>query len=289
MIYLILAITSSALVSITMRISEPRIKNNMGMFTANYAVCLILARMFMGQTSLFGIHPEAGISGMAVAVGLGLLSGALYLINFVLLQTSMRHNGIVLSSMFMKLGVLVPTLMAILVFRERPKFLQMAGIILAVIAIILVNLEKESAQGSMASGASKKIWLLILLLVSGFTDSMANIYDKAGTAALEEHYLFYTFLAALVFAIVMAVRGGKKVCLWDVLFGILIGIPNYFSARFLLLALGSVPAVIAYPVYSVATIVVISVVSVVAFREKIGRRKMVAIGLVLVALGMLNV
>lgn len=118
---------------------------------------------------------------------------------------------------------------------------------------------------------------------------MANIYDKTGSAGLKEHYLFYTFLAALILAFVLGVKDKKKISLWDLFFGVLIGIPNYFSARFLLLALGSVPAVITYPVYSVATIVVISVVSVVVFRERISRRKMVALGIVVVALGMLNV
>lgn len=293
MLFLVLAIISSALVSITMRLSESYIKNNMGMFTANYAVCLILARIFMGKAGFFELASESGTAGMAGAAGLGLFSGALYLINFVFLQVSMRYNGIMLSSMFMKLGVLVPTLMAILIFRERPEVFQIAGIALAVCAIILVNLEKgpmetSPSAGQRDSGRNKKIWLIILLLISGLTDSMANIYDKTGAAEWKEHYLFYTFLAALLFACFMAVRGMKKVGLTDVLFGILIGVPNYFSARFLLLALGSVPAVITYPVYSVATIVVISIVSVVFFHEKMGKRKLAALGLVMLALGMLN-
>lgn len=74
----------------------------------------------------------------------------------------------------------------------------------------------------------------------------------------------------------------------DILFGILIGIPNYFSARFLLLALGSLPAIVVYPVYSVATIVCITLAGVVLFREKLTRQKGLAMGLIMAALFCIN-
>ncbi len=278
MIYLLLAIASSAMVSLTMRLSENHIKNNMVMFAANYTACLVLARYFMGDARLLTLQ-----KGIATAAGLGLLSGILYLVNFVLLQVSMRHNGVVLSSTFMKLGVLVPTVMAILIFRERPEITQIIGIAAALAAIVLIHFEKNTGRVS-----SKKSLLILLLLLSGFTDSMANIYDKAGLPIFKEHYLFFTFFAALLSALLMAIKERKKFSAAELFFGALIGIPNYFSARFLLLALGSVPAVITYPVYSAATIVVISAAGVLLFKEKVSRRKKKALILIILALVFLN-
>ena len=69
----------------------------------------------------------------------------------------------------------------------------------------------------------------------------------------------------------------------------LVGIPNYYSARFLLKAVGQVPAVVAYPTYSVATIVVISIVGMICFKEKLTKRQQAAIGLILIALVFLNI
>lgn len=278
MIYLLLAIASSAMVSLTMRLSENHIKNNMVMFAANYTACLVLARYFMGGAGLLTLD-----KGIVTAVGLGVLSGILYLVNFVLLQVSMRHNGVVLSSTFMKLGVLVPTVMAILVFREHPKITQIIGMIAAVTAIIMIHFEKDMGRAS-----SKKSLLILLLFLSGFTDSMANIYDKAGVPVFKEHYLFFTFFAALLSALLMAIKERKKFGAAEIFFGTLIGIPNYFSARFLLLALGSVPAVITYPVYSAATIVVISAAGAIFFKEKISSRKKRALVLIILALVFLN-
>lgn len=252
------------------------------MFAVNYGACLALARCFMRDGAFLVLEP-----GIEAAVGLGVLCGILYLVNFVLLQTSMRYNGVVLSSTFMKLGVLVPTAMAVVIFRERPEILQMLGMAMALAAIIMIHFDQNTDQG-MLDSAKRSGLLLLLLLVSGFTDSMANVYDKAGLPVFKEHYLFYTFLAALLASLVMAAKNKKQVEAADLFFGLLIGIPNYFSARFLLLALGKLPAVIVYPVYSTATIVLISAVSAAAFRERISRRKRAALCLIVFALVLLN-
>ena len=280
MLYLLLAIASSAMVSVCMRISEKHVRSTMVMFTANYAVCLIISRLSMGEIRLF-----AAADGMGIAVALGVMSGLMYLVNFVLLQRNIRRSGVVLSSASMKLGaVLIPVMAAVLFFREQMKWLQLVGALFAVAAILLINIEK----GDVGHGG-KKGGLLMLLLVSGLTDTMANIYDKTGTEALKNHYLFYTFLAALFLAFVMALWKREGVRWADVGYGCLIGVPNYFSARFLLSALGKVPAVIVYPVYSVGTIITITLVGLIAFREKLSRQKACALVLILVALAMLNI
>lgn len=276
MIYLILAIISSACTSIAMRFSEKYVQNKMGMFMVNYGVCFVLAQNFMGDARIFTTQ-----SGIWIAVVLGILSGVLYLGNFVLLKKNMEQNGVVLSTTFMKLGVLVPTLMAVLVFREKPKALQVLGILIAVIAIVMIHFEKEGLSKGQKKGA-----LLLLLIISGITDSMANVYDKTGAPSLKDQYLFYTFLAAFLLAGIFAVQ--QRIRSLDWTFGVLIGIPNYFSARFLLMAVGEVPAVVVYPVYSVAAIVIISLVGVLVFRETISRKKAVALALILVSLVLLN-
>ena len=284
MLYLLLAIVSSTLITLFMRLGEGKIRNNMAMFTVNYLICVVMSRISMGDMDLF-----TSAEGIHVAVGLGLFSGIMYLVSFVFMQWNMRKNGVVLTSTFTKLGVLVPTIMAIVVFREQPKLMQTLGIILAIAAIIIIHFDKENDGAAKAVGGSFKIWLLLQLLVSGFTDSLANIYDKAGSAALKDHYLFYTFLAALALAVIMTFKKKVKVSKWDLIFGFIIGIPNYFSASFLLLALQSVPAIITYPVYSVGTIVAITAGSVVLFKEQISSRKRVALLIVMLALVLLNI
>ena len=103
MIYLLLAIVSSSLVSIMMRLSEGRVKNNLSVLAVNYAVCILLAVFYTGLRGM-AVHGE----GAGVAAGLGAANGFLYLTAFILMQMNVRKNGVVLSTVFMKLGVMVP-------------------------------------------------------------------------------------------------------------------------------------------------------------------------------------
>lgn len=279
MFNLIMAVLTGGSVSIVLRLSKGNAKNDMALFAINYVVCFLLARIFMGGKP-FIIYTD----GIGFALAAGIAAGALYLINFILLQTSMKHNGVVLSSTFMKLGVLVPTLMAITVFGEKPEIMQCIGFAIAVIAIIMIHFEKNSTENS-----DHKFLLIILLLAAGITDSMANIYDKLGNPELKDHYLFYIFVAAFLIAAILSYVRKERVCLQDVIWGILVGIPNYLSARFLLLSLGSVPAVITYPVYSVGSIVMITLAGVLLFKEKLSKQKAIALLLVIASLVLLNI
>lgn len=278
MIYLILAIASSACVSIFMRLSESYIKSEMAMFMANYSVCVVLALVLMGQPVGQVMSQSTG----AIVV-VGLITGILYLTSFALLKFNMKHNGIVLSSTFMKLGVLIPTLMAVVLFGEMPSLVQTAGIIIAVFAIIVIQFEKEAIKEG-----NKKIWLLLVLVGSGLADAMANIYEQVGDPAGKDGYLLVTFATALVLAAAFVLLSKTKIYGADAFFGVIIGVPNYFSARFLLLALGSVDAVIAYPVYSVATLIVITATGLICFREKLSKKKLIAMFLIIISLLLLN-
>lgn len=279
MMYLILAIASSAMVSVCMRLSEKHVNNEMGMFTANYAVCIVLSFFYLKQ-----IPTGNNAYALLWMLFLGILSGILYLVSFVVMKVNMKHNGIVLTSTFMKLGVLIPTLMAVFVFGETPGWARVCGILLALIAIITIHFEKDSVQVG-----SRKSWLIGLLILSGFTDAMANIYEQVGDVGLKDGYLLITFLAAFLCALILALRGNTKIGMKDVFFGFLIGIPNYFSARFLLWALGQMDAVLVYPMYSIGTIIAVTLVGVLFFKEKLSKKKVIALGMIGIALCLLNV
>lgn len=274
MIYLILAIISSVMVSIIMRLGEKQVQNKMCMFMANYAVCMFFSFMFMQN-----ISTSTSFSTLA----LGLISGILYLTSFVYLEMNMKQNGIVMASTFMKLGVVIPTLMAILIFKEIPKWTQILGILVSLIAIIMINYEKTDIQST-----GKKSWLLILLLLSGFTDSMSNIFDKSGFADEKDMYLFITFFIAFLLSIFFMIQEKKKIGIKDIACGMCIGIPNYFSSRFLLLALTSVPSMLVYPLFSIGTIVCITIAGVLLFKEKLSTTKKLAVVCILMAVCLLN-
>ena len=276
MIHLLLAILSSASVSLVMRLSTDRAGGS-GMLAMNYLTCLLLAGGFTGFSALFPTVPS-----LPATLGLGAANGLLYLLGFVLLQVNVQKNGVVLSATFMKLGLLVPMVVSVLFFDEVPAPLQAVGFVIAVLSIVLINFEKSSAVLQFKAG------LILLLLAGGGGDAMSKVFEELGDPALSSQFLFYTFLAAFLLCIGMAIFRKERIGKSEVLYGLLIGIPNFFSARFLLLALHDMPAVIVYPTYSVATILTVTLVGVVFFKERLGKRQWTALGGILAALVLLN-
>ena len=276
MLYLIFAIASSALVSLVMRLSEKWRKNGMTMLAANYVMCTAAATFLAG-----GLIPAG--EGAGLTMGLGSVCGVLYLLGFVLLQWNIQRNGVVLPATLQKLGVLVPTLAAITIFGETPRWTQLLGIAVAVSAILLMQGRSDRNTGRSTLG------LLALLICGGMSDVMSKVFDTWGNAEHGNYFLVFSFLIALVLCIILCLVKKQSVTVPDVLCALALGVPNYFSARFLLWALRDVPAVVVYPTFSAGTIIVVSLVGVLAFREKLSGRKLVALGLIIGALVLLNI
>lgn len=277
MLFLILAILSSYAISVFMRLSTDKISANLSMLATNYLVCAVLGAIYAG----FDLW--TGGDGFSVAVGLGAFSGALYLAGFVMLQINVRKNGVVLSSVFMKLGLLVPFLMSVVCFSETPTWVQILGFCIALGAIVVINLKKEEE----AKGFSMS--LILLLLLGGSCDAVSKVYETYGAAELSDQYLCYTFATAFVLCAALAACRKERPGMRELVFGTLIGIPNFFSAKFLLGALTKLPAVVVYPSFSVGTLLLITLTGVAVFKEKLNRLQWFALAAIVAALILLNI
>ena len=278
MIFLLLTICSSSMVSIVMRLSSHKIKANMSMLATNYLVCSLLGAAYAS----FDIAPIKE-TGYPLTLGLGVLSGILFLTSFILLQVNTRKNGVVLSSLFMKLGLLVPMVLSILFLGEVPTWLQIAGFILAIGAIMLINLRKN------AEGKHFGFGLVALLLLGGGAEAMAKVFEHVGVTKHANLFLFYTFAVALILCVGLVVYKKERPGLRELLYGTLIGIPNFFSAKFLLEALKDLPAVVVYPTSNVGTILIVTLSGVLFFKEKLTRQQWIALVAIVAALILLNI
>ena len=278
MIYLVLAVLASTMVSVVMRLSTGKVKNNMSMLAGNYLVCTLLAAANAGGKLL--TPPEV----LMPTIGMGVINGVLYLFAFLLLHYNMKRNGVVLASTFMKLGLLVSMAVSVIFFREMPGVIQWVGFAIAVGAIILINYEKGGDTG--ASGG--QMWLIVLLVVAGLGDAMAKVFESFGDTAYSGQFFVYTFLTDLMACIFLAFKGKEKPSMKEIGYGLALGVPNFFSARLLLKSIEHLPAVLVYPTVSVAIILVVTMVGLVFFKEKLKARQLAGIGASLVALVLLN-
>lgn len=279
MLSLCLAVCSSALVSVIMRLSTHKVRYNLGMLATNYIVCTLLSGLFGGFRGAFDLSsPLVGLT-----LVLGSINGVLYLAGFMLMQMNIRKNGVVLSSIFQKLGLLVTLVVSVVIYHEIPTLLQSFGFIIAVFAIIMMNYRKNSEKAGSRAG------LMGMLLACGTADAMSKVFTETGLAALEGQFLFYTFAVAMGLCLICMTVSDQKIKLQEALFGTLIAVPNFFSSKFLLGALENLSAVIVYPVFSVGTILAVTLAGVLAFRERLTKQQWIGVGAILAALVLLNV
>lgn len=278
MLFLILAVLASSVLAIVLKYLGSGY--GYGVYFFNYVTCAVLAFATMEKKSLWNGDP--------LPLWLGAVSGFLYLAALIVYAHSIRKNGAVLSSVFTRLGVLVPIFVSVVLFGERPTPLQGLGILVAVLAAVVMNGLPKKGQDQGVTPGVAIVPLLLALLFNGASDSMSKIFTQLGARQDDGLFVFYIFLFAGLFTLILLLREKQKPTRRDVLLGILVGVPNFFSSRLLLAALTELPAFLVYPSYSVGAILVISAASFILFRERLNRRQLGAVGMILGALVLLN-
>lgn len=279
MLYLLLTVLCGSMLTIVMRLSEGRVRSRTGMIAANYLTCMLMAVCFMGPDRAF-----SPAEGMGRTLALGAVNGVFYMSSLMAMQYNIARNGVVLPAVFSKMGaLLVPLVFSIFLFGELPGALQWTGFALSIAGILLMTLH------SGGKGASSLTALGFLLLTEGLASSMAKVYRELGSAALSDNYLFFTFGSAFVLCIAVILYRHERPGLRELAFGAMIGIPNFLAARFVLRALAALPAVVVYPCRSVGTLLVITLAGLLVFRERLGRRQVIAMLVIFAALVMLNI
>lgn len=278
MIFLVLAIFCSTFISVSMRLSSGKVNGRYGMLAVNYLVCSCLGAFYSEFSTLM-----TQTTGIALTIFLAIINGILLLGGFLLLQISIQKNGIVLSSLFMKLGLLIPFLSSILFFHEVPTGLQIVGFCIAFGAIVVFNLQRGSrlCQFSME--------LILLLLMCGGSDAMIKVFEALGPKSLSNHFLCLSFGVAFGLCVFIVVVKKEHLDSNALLFGTAIGIANFFSSKLLLSALTQLPAVVVFPTFSVATMLIVTSCGIAFFKERLDKHQWGAFGAIIVALIMLNI
>lgn len=279
MLFLITAILFSSTLSILMRVSEKYTSNNIAILVVNYIVCAVITAFSIGPGG-FAVN----VAGLDKTLLYGFMGGAFYLAGFVMLQLNITKNGVVLPSTFNKLSLLVSTGCSIVFFGERPDMIQLTGFAVAIAAIILINSEKTSG-----TKANFILGLILLMISTGLGDTMSKLYEETCPPQLSNHYLITTFItaAALCWLVMLYYKQhiGKK----EILLGVIMGVPNFFSSSLVLRALSHMDAMIVFPTFSVGCIFVVAVAGIFFFGEKLSKRQFLSLGMIMSAIVMLNI
>ena len=278
MLYLLLTIICASMFTFILRLSRGRITGKYAMYAADYFLCLILSGFYMGYENIY-----PAVDKNSITLGLGIINGFLYLLSLFCYQYCIQKNGVVLPIIFSKLGVMVPLLTSILFFHEIPTMLQILGTLLAIIFMVMINYEKGQTKSAF------NVSLLLLLLVDGTSAAMAKVFGEVGNSALSAQFLFYTFAVAFAISLGLAIYKKEHFGFHEILFGFGVGTQTFFVSRFMLKALETVPAVIAYPTRAVGTLILVTMMGILFFKEHLKKQQWIAFAGIIAALTLLNI
>lgn len=168
---------------------------------------------------------------------LAFIIGFLFFINFFIYDRNIKSNGISFSISVMRISLLVPTIVSIIFFKEKIKTSFVIGLIFIIIGFILLGNVKKFLN----------IFLIFLLFfISGLSDTGLKIFDVYGKTS-PSLFLFFLFFSAFLVNLITIFFVKKSLNYKNILYGIIIGIPNYLMSFFFLKSLEFIPASIAYP------------------------------------------
>lgn len=214
----------------------------------------------------------------------GGISGFFFFFSFIYYQKSVKENGVGISGTFAKLGILIPMIFSIILWREFPSAFQWIGIALSIISILIVNLSPKSLEKF-----DIKPTIILLFIFGGMAEFSNKIYQQYALNQYKDIFLFAIFFVAFLISIIFTLQDRSKINKKDILTGLAVGIPNLFSSFFLILSLDTLKATIAFPIYSAGSIVLINIGGLLIFKEKIANKNKVAIGLIIIGLVLINI
>jgi drug/metabolite transporter (DMT)-like permease len=237
------------------------IGNALLLFSKGKKVDIII--IFLGNYLLASIFSFLQIRPGSFSVGpfeilFGLFTGFCFLYNFIVYQKNITINGLSLSVGVMRGAVVIPTFMSVLFFADRISTFNFFGILVILFAFWFIS-EKNTIR--------KFIWLVVLFIISGVTDSTLKVYAELGRPD-QASFVFILFLAAFLFTLFWVWKTKRVITMKYFLFGLLLGIPNQLSTRFFLWGLETVPAPLAYPM-TASSVVVLSILSDILIWRKI--------------------
>jgi drug/metabolite transporter (DMT)-like permease len=263
------------MIPLVMKYAEIHKISKMVIILMNY----LIASLVSGIIFLIS-HPDIQDLNQILLCGVfGIAAGFVYYFGLVIYQRNVQQEGVGKSTLFLKLGMILPIILSIIIFQEFPTWIQTVGLMLAIIAIIMFN-------GGVKNLKEISIFLLFQLLLGGTGDFINKTVQILVLEKYSGFYLFNVFFTAFCCSGISYLKNKPRSTFSgkNILLGTFLGIPNMLTSFFLILALGTFPAHLVFPVYNVSTIIVASILSGLCFHEIIPRKSLPAYFIALVSL-----
>jgi drug/metabolite transporter (DMT)-like permease len=260
----------------------PRFKvDTLQAIVANYWVCVATGSIFLGY------FPVSSVSVSQPWLPWAMLMGAGFISIFNLVAYCTRIDGMTTATIANKLSLVIPVVFSIFLYNEGTGAMKILGIALAFPAVYLTTRVKGE-EGKVQS----LFWPALLFLGSGLLDTLVKFVEQKylDTPEVQAVYTIHVFSTAAIIGttLIIILAATKKIKLHprNILAGIVLGIPNYFSIYYLIRLLNSdyMESSAAIPVSNIGVVVASGLLALIVFKEKMNRQRVVGLIMAIAAI-----
>ena len=272
MVYLLLSVLSSSLIFVIFRWIGIRKIDTFQVIIVNYLTASLFGFFVFGN----GLDVQA-ICQFESLTGVMLL-GISFVVVFNLMAVTTQQNGTSTAVVATKMSLVVPVVYAFIVYGDDISYLKIAGVLTAIAGVYLAVMKPSSVE-------QKSILLPILLFISsGFIDIAIKHLSHGITGTKDQDLLIPTiFLFAFITgSIWLVIKSFTSKVRWNLsllLSGIALGLINFFSIYFLVMALElkTLQSSVIFPLNNISIVLLSTFFGILLFKEKLNNSNKVGI------------
>jgi drug/metabolite transporter (DMT)-like permease len=245
--------------------------NTFNAIVINYTVCLALGTLIGNP----GNWPFSASTIASEWFKFDLLLGFLFIIGFNLTARSIQLAGITLTTMIQRMSLLITVSFTVIVFKERFGPFEFSGLILAIFAIAAIT--NNNSVISFKHSGTIPLLLLLVMVFSAAIEIILFYVEKSGIVGNEQlAFTTHGFGIAAVLGwltlIFHLLKGKLNLTRKDVIAGILLGLPNFFSIFLILKMLNQGwKGPILYPMINVTVLLLSTFTAILLFKERLNK------------------
>jgi drug/metabolite transporter (DMT)-like permease len=263
-IYLLLSIVFSTFINLVFKWFSVFKVNKIQAILVNYLVCFSIGFVLSGDFNLLKI---IGSDWFKYCI----ILGSLFVAIFLSMAMTTEKYGVSVNAVSAKMSVIIPVLFAYVYNSERFTIQFIVGILLSLLSIYLITKKKQIII------PKKYIYLpIIVFLGSGSIDTSLKLLELNYSNDISINTISYSiFLGAfLVGTTFYTIKNQFNFSNWssrNIISGIILGIPNYFSIYFLLTAIKSfsLKSAFVFGINNIGIVLLSTLLSMIIFKEKL--------------------
>ncbi len=278
MINLILSVFFSSSLYVIFKYFEKYKINTLQAIITNYVIaCTCGVLFYKGKVDVTTIHEQPWFIG-------AIILGFLFIAIFNLMALTSQKNGLSVASVSGKMAVVIPIIFAVIVYKEQLTLLNSLGILIALFAVYFTSVKETT----IAFNKKTLIYPVLLFFGSGIIDTFIKYMETNYVTNSEvPFFLSIVFgIAGLAGLVTLLIKGDLKIEFKNIIGGIILGVPNYFSMAYLIKALQNenLNSSTIFTINNVAIVALTTLFAIVFFKEKLSKKNWLGIVLAIISI-----